>query len=98
MIRRSPDSWRREGSAKGRRFPSGRDVSSGLTLNLINPNIKTLADLPFHIAERFPRRAILRHSRGDAFIDTSGHDFLEHVRDLSLGLGELGVAAGDRVA
>jgi long-chain acyl-CoA synthetase len=65
---------------------------------VINPNVKTLADLPFHIAGRFPRRAILRHSLGDAFIDTSGHDFLEHVRDLSLGLGELGVAAGDRVA
>ena len=65
---------------------------------MINPNVKTLADLPFSIAERFPERAILRHSVGDAFIDTSGHDFLEHVRDLSLGLGELGLAAGDRVA
>jgi long-chain acyl-CoA synthetase len=67
-------------------------------LNLINPNVKTLADLPFDIAGRFPDRAILRHCRADAFIDTSGHDFLEHVRDLSLGLSELGLAAGDRVA
>ena len=65
---------------------------------MINPNVKTLADLPFHIAGRFPERAILRHSVGSAFIDTSGHDLLERVRDLSLGLGELGVAAGDRVA
>jgi long-chain acyl-CoA synthetase len=63
-----------------------------------NPKLKTLADLPFHIAGRFSSRTILRHSLGDALIDTSGHDFLERVRDLSLGLGELGVAAGDRVA
>ncbi len=65
---------------------------------MINPNVKTLADLPFHIVERFPNRAILRHCRGDALIDTSGDAFLEHVRDLSLGLGELGLTAGDRVA
>ena len=65
---------------------------------MINPNIKTLADLPFEIARRFPDRTVLRHSLGDAFIDTSGHEFLERVRNLSLGLGELGLAAGDRVA
>ena len=65
---------------------------------MINPNVKTLANLPFNIAERFPERAILRHSAGDALLNTSGRDFLEHVRDLSVGLGELGLAAGDRVA
>jgi long-chain acyl-CoA synthetase len=65
---------------------------------LINRSVKTLGDLPFHIAGRFPNRAILRHSRSDGFIDTSGHDLLEHVRDLSLGLSELGLVPGDRVA
>jgi long-chain acyl-CoA synthetase len=65
---------------------------------LFNANVKTLADLPFGIAGRFPERAILRHSVGNTFIDMSGHDFLERVRDLSLGLGELGLAAGHRIA
>ena len=65
---------------------------------MINRSIETLADLAFHVAGRFPDRAILRHSRGDGFIDMSGRDVLEHVRDLSLGLCELGVAPGDRVA
>lgn len=67
-------------------------------LTVINPNVKTLADLPFHIAGRFPNRAVLRRCRGDAFVDLSGRDFFAHVRDLSLGFLQLGLAAGDRVA
>jgi long-chain acyl-CoA synthetase len=82
----------------GSTLAPGLSWKSGLAADVINPNVKTLADLPFNIAERFPERAILRHSVGDAFLNTSGHDFLEHIRDLSLGLGELGLAAGDRVA
>lgn len=82
----------------GSTLAPGLSWKSGLAANVINPNVKTLADLPFSIAERFPERAILRHSVGDAFLNISGHDFLEHIRDLSLGLGALGVAAGDRVA
>lgn len=70
----------------------------GWATDVINQKIDTLADLPFHSAERFPHYAILRHCRGDALIDTSGRDFFEQVRDLSLGLSELGLAAGDRVA
>lgn len=30
---------------------------------MIHPNIKTLPDLPFHVAERFPDRVVLRPPR-----------------------------------
>jgi long-chain acyl-CoA synthetase len=61
-------------------------------------DVKTLADLPFCIARRWPERAILRRSLGSACTQTSGRELLEDVRNLSLGLRELGLAAGDRVA
>ena len=70
----------------------------GWATDVIHPNIKTVADLPFHIAERFPRRAILRHCRGDSISDISGSEFLEQVRNVSAGLRELGLATGERVA
>ncbi|MBZ5559970.1 MAG: long-chain fatty acid--CoA ligase [Acidobacteriia bacterium] len=60
--------------------------------------VNTLADLPFHIAERFPHRAVLRHCRGDAVIEKSGAELFEQVRDVSFGLSEFGLQAGDRVA
>ena len=82
----------------GTALAAGLLCKAALATELINRNVKTLADLPFHIAGWLPDRAILRRSVGNAYIDTSGHDFLERVRDLSLGLCELGVAAGDRVA
>ena len=66
--------------------------------DVINRDIKTLADLPFHIAERLPHRALLRHCRGDRVIEISGKEFLEQIRNVSVGLRELGVATGDRVA
>jgi long-chain acyl-CoA synthetase len=60
--------------------------------------VKTLADLPFYSAERFPDRAVLRQCQGDTSVDMSGRTLLGRVRDLSLGFGELGLVAGDRVA
>ena len=65
---------------------------------MTNPRVKTLADLPFEAAGRFPNRAVLRQTRGDTFVEMSGRDFFARVRDLSLGFTELGLAAGDRVA
>ena len=70
----------------------------GWATDVINGNIKTLADLPFHIVERFPHRVLLRHCRGDAIIEISGSEFFEQIRDVSVGLRELGLATGDRVA
>src|SRR6516225_6278059 len=61
-------------------------------------HISTLADLPFHVAKRFPDRVVLRQCRGDDRIDTSGHQLFEQVRDLNLGLRDLGLTTGDRVA
>ena len=65
---------------------------------MISPNVKTLADLPFRAAERFINRPVLRQSRGETLIDTSGRELLGQVRDLSLGLGELGLGDGVHVA
>ena len=66
--------------------------------DVIHQNIKTLVDLPFHMAERFPGRAVLRHCRGGAIRQITGSEFLEQIRNVSAGLRELGLATGDRVA
>ena len=62
--------------------------------------ITTLADLPFHVSGRFPKSVLIRRCRAEAedVTELSSRAFLEQVRDLSLGLGALGVEAGDRVA
>jgi long-chain acyl-CoA synthetase len=60
--------------------------------------IGTLADLPFHIAERFPHRTVLRQCRGDGVIEMSGKECFEQIRDVSLGLSTFGVDPGDRIA
>jgi long-chain acyl-CoA synthetase len=65
---------------------------------MIHPNIKRLTDLPFHIAERSPHRAVLRHCHGDAIREISGREFLEQIRNVSAGLRALGLATGERVA
>jgi long-chain acyl-CoA synthetase len=65
---------------------------------VIHRNIKTLADLSSHIAERFPDRVILRRCRRDAISEISGSEFLEQIRNVSVGLRDLGLTDGDRVA
>ena len=62
--------------------------------------IKTLADLPFHVSGRYPKSVLIRRCRAEAedVTELSSREFFEQVRDLSLGLGALGVEAGDRVA
>lgn len=62
--------------------------------------IRTLADLPFHVSGRYPKSVLIRRCRADAadVTELSSREFFEQVRDLSLGLGALGVEAGDRVA
>ena len=62
-----------------------------------NAKLTTLAELPFDLADRFGARPVLRHCRPGA-IDVLGRDLLERVRDLSVGLSQLGLAAGVRVA
>ncbi len=62
--------------------------------------IRTLADLPFHVSGRYPKSVLIRRCRAEAadVTELSSREFFEQVRDLSLGLGALGVEAGDRVA
>ena len=65
---------------------------------MTEPPIKTLADLPFYVAGRFPKPVLLRHCVGGRFEDRSSREVFDEVRDLSLGLEDVGVVAHDRVA
>ena len=60
--------------------------------------IRTLADLPFHVAGRFPKSALIGRCTSDGIDVSSSRAFFEQIRDFSLGLVEAGVSAGDRVA
>ena len=63
-------------------------------------DIRTLADLPFHVAGRYPKAVLIRRCQADAadVTEHSSREFFERIRDLGLGLGALGVEPGDRVA
>ncbi len=58
--------------------------------------VKTLADLPFYVAERFNRPSLIRRCVGDTYVDVSGQEYLERIRAFSLGLQALGLSRGDR--
>lgn len=62
------------------------------------PLIRTLAELPFHVAGRYPKPVLVRRCVGDTLVDWSSRELFDEVRDLSLGLESLGVGPGDRVA
>jgi long-chain acyl-CoA synthetase len=61
-------------------------------------DLKTIAELPFHMMGRLPKPLTLGRCRGDAVDGLSGKEVFERVRDLSLGFGALGMSSGDRVA
>jgi long-chain acyl-CoA synthetase len=58
--------------------------------------VKTLADLPFHVAARHVRAARIRRCVGDHYVDLSSREFLDRIRAFSLGLQALGLSRGDR--
>ncbi len=58
----------------------------------------TIAELPFHVMGRFPKPLTIGRCRGDEVLGLSSKEAFERIRDLSLGLGALGVSVGDRVA
>jgi len=60
--------------------------------------VDTIADLPFHVLGRFPKAHLVGRCREGGIDFLSNKEFFERVRDLSLGLGALGIASGDRVA
>ena len=64
----------------------------------MEPDVHTIADLPFHAAGRFQHALIVGSARGGAVQSVAGKAFFEEVRELSLGLSALGMAAGERVA
>ena len=63
-----------------------------------NPTSRTIADLPFHVMGRFPKRLLIGRCRNGGIDWLSSKEFFERIRDVSLGLVALGIAAGDRVA
>ena len=58
----------------------------------------TLALLPFFVSGRFPKAELIGRCRPGVVSYTSGRELVEIVRDVSLGLGSLGMRRGDRVA
>ena len=65
---------------------------------MMAPVLKSLAELPAHVAGKFPRDAYVRRSVGNNVLARSSRELFDEVRDFSLGLEALGVGAGDRVA
>jgi long-chain acyl-CoA synthetase len=61
-------------------------------------DLRTIADLPFHIMGRLPKPLTMGRCRGDRVDGLSSREVFERVRDLSLGFGALGVSVSDRVA
>jgi long-chain acyl-CoA synthetase len=64
----------------------------------IDAEVRTIADLPFHVMGRFPKPVTLGRCRGDELIELSSKEVFERIRDLSLGFRALGIERGDRVA
>jgi long-chain acyl-CoA synthetase len=62
------------------------------------PDVRTIADLPFHVMGRFAKPMLLGRCRGNEVAGFSSKEVFENVRDLSLGFSALGMAAGDRIA
>ncbi len=60
--------------------------------------IRTLADLPFHFSGCHPKSALVRRCSPVGIEALSSRQFFEQIRDFSLGLKEIGVSPGDRVA
>jgi long-chain acyl-CoA synthetase len=58
----------------------------------------TLADLPFHVLERYPKPGLVCRCQEQGFLEYSGREFYEAIRNLSFAFSSLGLAAGDRVA
>lgn len=58
---------------------------------------RTIAELPFFAAGRFPKPDTLGRCRGDRIERISARELVERVRDLSLGLSSVGMERGSHV-
>jgi long-chain acyl-CoA synthetase len=61
-------------------------------------SIRTLADIPPSLLERYPRPALVRRCHAGGIEDWSTVEFVDRIRQVSLGLQAFGVQPGDRVA
>jgi long-chain acyl-CoA synthetase len=59
---------------------------------------RTLPQLCLAAIERYAKHDALNHKSAGQWINISAEAFIKRVRDIALGLAELGVQAGDRVA
>jgi long-chain acyl-CoA synthetase len=58
----------------------------------------TLPKLCLASIRKYSKRDALNHKRGGQWVNISGEEFIRRVRHIALGLSELGIKAGDRVA
>ena len=65
---------------------------------MTDSDIRTLAELPFRVSGRFSKPVLTGRCEGDRVREWSSRQLFDEVRDLSLGLGALGVGPRDRVA
>ena len=64
----------------------------------MEPDVRTIADLPFHVMGRFQSAPVIGSARGGEVHSLTGKEFFDGIREISLGLTALGMEAGDRVA
>jgi long-chain acyl-CoA synthetase len=62
-----------------------------------DPELSTLADLPFHVLGRHPKPLLVGRVEQGAIVGQSTRDWFDRLRDVALGLSSLGVGRGDRV-
>ncbi len=65
---------------------------------VVAPLPLTIAALPFFASGRYPKPDLIGRCSATGIAAITGRDLVDRVRDLGLGLVELGVARGDRVA
>ncbi len=63
-----------------------------------NLPIASLSALPFYFSGRFPKPVIIRRCLSEGYDTYASRELFDYIRDVSLGLGGLGVQPGDRVA
>jgi long-chain acyl-CoA synthetase len=62
------------------------------------PDVRTIADLPFHAMGRFQKPLAIGRCHAGGIEGIGSKEMFERIRDIGLGLASLGVGAGDRVA
>ena len=62
------------------------------------PDVRSIADLPYHVMGRFPKPLIIGRCRAGAIDGIGTKELFERIRDLALGFASLGITTGDRVA